>query len=58
MLLRPRFAMSTLALWLAPFALLLIGASALWVLARRKAAVSDASDDDAARAALAEYKLD
>jgi cytochrome c-type biogenesis protein CcmH len=57
-LLRPRFGIETLALWGAPFVLLLLGGGALFVMSRRMKAdmephvVSDNGEDDQARAAL------
>jgi cytochrome c-type biogenesis protein CcmH len=53
-LLRPRVGGDTLALWGAPFVLLLLGGLGLLVMARRKAEVVETGDDDAARAALAD----
>jgi cytochrome c-type biogenesis protein CcmH len=54
-LLRPRLGLDTLALWGAPFALLVMGGLGLMVMSRRKGEVVEAgNDDDAARAALAD----
>jgi cytochrome c-type biogenesis protein CcmH len=60
-LLRPRVGADTMLLWGAPFALLLLGGGALWVMSRRRAPSSDTSedgDDDLARAALADLHRD
>jgi cytochrome c-type biogenesis protein CcmH len=58
-LLRPRVGPDTMALWGAPFILLLLGGGALFIMARKakiEPQQSDAIDDDAARAALADLK--
>jgi cytochrome c-type biogenesis protein CcmH len=54
-LLRPRIGMDTALLWGAPFALLLLGGGALWLMSRRGnvAPLADSVDDQAARDALA-----
>jgi cytochrome c-type biogenesis protein CcmH len=57
-LLRPRLGLDTLALWGAPFLLLLLGGLGLVFVARRKGEVLDSLDDDAARAALADLGRD
>jgi cytochrome c-type biogenesis protein CcmH len=60
-LLRPRVGLDTLALWGAPFALLLLGGGALFMMARRgknEPSPAQTIDDDAARAALAEIDGD
>jgi cytochrome c-type biogenesis protein CcmH len=60
-LLRPRVGADTMLLWGAPFALLLLGGGALWVMSRRRAPSPDTSedgDDDRARAALADLQRD
>jgi cytochrome c-type biogenesis protein CcmH len=60
-LLRPRVGPDTMLLWGAPFALLLLGGGALWVMSRRRAPSPDPnedSDDDLARAALADLHRD
>jgi cytochrome c-type biogenesis protein CcmH len=60
-LLRPRMGLDTLALWSAPFLLLLIGAAGLFFYLKRgqnSPAEPDPIDDDAARAALAEVQQD
>jgi cytochrome c-type biogenesis protein CcmH len=60
-LLRPRLGVDTIALWATPFLLLLLGGGALIVMARRAKAAPvspDVSDDEAARAALAQLKND
>lgn len=60
-LLRPRVGLDTLALWSTPFVLLLIGGGALFVISRRRedeAVTSDNTEDEQARAALAELTRD
>jgi cytochrome c-type biogenesis protein CcmH len=53
-LLRPRMGVDTLALWGAPFLLLVLGGLGLFIMSRRKADIIDPVDDVAAREALAE----
>ena len=53
-LLRPRMGIDTLALWGAPFLLLVLGGLGLFFMSRRKADIVDPVDDVAAREALAE----
>jgi cytochrome c-type biogenesis protein CcmH len=60
-LLRPHVGADTMLLWGAPFALLLFGGGALWVMSRRRTPLPDStvnSDDDLARAALADLQRD
>jgi cytochrome c-type biogenesis protein CcmH len=60
-LLRPRVGIDTLALWGAPFALLLLGGGMLFVMSRRRKEADtapDLIDDNAARAALADLQQD
>jgi cytochrome c-type biogenesis protein CcmH len=53
-LLRPRFSAHTALLWLGPAAILLIGASGLFLVLRRRRAVSDAATGEGAKLTPAE----